>query len=431
MNSSRKRAAEKRSAWLRISLASKKGSASSKRRTASTSASLVLRVEEDTRRVGGRIRRPGERTHGLERTAASERDHRTPRRLRLQRRDPEVFLLRIHECAAARVQLRQLGLRHAPAYVDAGERAALERGSQRSVAHDDETAAERSEGLDREIRALVGDEGADEQIEIVGRTAVGAKRVDVDGRVDDLRVATPVAARALAHVLRDRDETRHPLGTGGRAIEAAQPREQRRGERAAQPATQIDVRRVPRVAHRGQAVTEMPGAGGDACCLGHRVVHRDDEVVAVDAELSHRPGQQREQLAVVTRRARPALQRTRVDPQGVDARSRRSRHVHQREEVRGREESREFVEHALAAAQSGQPVVDERYAHLGAFLDGLRPGERFGVFGLCRPISIQRVERRLLCDALGSRAHASVRRRGRRRDRRRASATPRSPARAR
>jgi hypothetical protein len=75
-------------------------------------------------------------------------------------------------------------------------------------------------------------------------------------------------------------------------------------------------------------------------------------------------------------RARHALERARVDAQRVDARRGRARHVDERVEVGVREEAGQLVEDALAAAQAGQPVVDQRDAHALGGTPRRCPGRR-------------------------------------------------------
>ena len=96
----------KASARRRSALGSKRGDPDSKRRMAATRSSTRLALEEEP----GRGLAAARRHHGLERAALPQRDHRAARGHRLERRDAEVLERREDQRAAARVELRRLGV---------------------------------------------------------------------------------------------------------------------------------------------------------------------------------------------------------------------------------------------------------------------------------------------------------------------------------
>ena len=99
---------------------------------------------------------------------------------------------------------------------------------------------------------------------------------------------------------------------------------------------------------------------GNADTLGDGVTRGDHQVVASEIELADRPGVERQQLSVVIRRAGERVQGTRRDSQRVDRAGGRTGRMEQRVEIGIGMATRQVVEHALAAAQSGEPIVYER-----------------------------------------------------------------------
>src|SRR2546429_298248 len=82
--------------------------------------------------------------------AGGERHHRPSGRLGLDGCDPEVFLAREQESAAACVELTQLGLWHVTQELDVAPGARLERPAVTPVAHDLERQAKACERFHRE-----------------------------------------------------------------------------------------------------------------------------------------------------------------------------------------------------------------------------------------------------------------------------------------
>ena len=359
--SARKRSPRKPSAWARIAAGSKRRLLALEVPHGGDERLGRLRLEPDARRrpAGG----IAQRHDGLAGSAAPERDHRPSGGLGLDGHDAEVLLLGVDERTAARVEVGELGVAAAPEEADVRRGPLLEAAPRGPVSGHEQRAPELGEGAQREVLALVGHEASDEQVEVVRRPRPHAEALHRDRRVHDLGLAAPVAAHALRDGAGDRDDPVHPLGPAGAQVEAPQPGDERSGEGAPQAAAEIGVGLVPHVAHGREAVADVDGAGRRAHALRDGVVGREHEVAGRQAQPLDREGKQRQQLAVVAGGARQAREGARGDAQGLDAGRARAGHVDQREELRVREQAGELVEHALAAAQPRQPVVDQDHLH--------------------------------------------------------------------
>jgi hypothetical protein len=125
--------------------------------------------------------------HGLECSACRRGDHRSPGRLCLDRRDPELLDVGQDQCFRMGVQVDQFLVVDAAEKLDlAGILRAqpLELGSTADYL---ETPARFAGRLRGDVDALVRDEFGDRQEVIVGLT--GAKALDLDRGVHDCRVA--------------------------------------------------------------------------------------------------------------------------------------------------------------------------------------------------------------------------------------------------
>ena len=127
-------------------------------------------------------------THRIEHSTCTKGDHRPPRRVRLQRREPEVFLARQHERSAPLEQRRNLVIVEPSEKTHAGAGHPLERLPVRSIAHDDERSAESGAGAHGKIDALVRIQTGYHEKEIF-RCSVRPKAMDVHRGKHDVALA--------------------------------------------------------------------------------------------------------------------------------------------------------------------------------------------------------------------------------------------------
>ena len=186
----------------------------------------------------------------------------------------------------------------------------------------------------------------------------------VDGRIDDRRAAAVVLADSGGDVPRDGDVLVHPPGR--RRVPAGQAAEGPPVQAVAQPADalapEVGVELVPGVPHGGEAVAQVVGASGRNDRLRDAVAGADDEVEVVEVELLDRHGKQTEVAPVVAPRPRQELDEGAARPRRVEARRDGAGDVQQREHLGAGQELRQRLEHLLAAAHPGEPVVHERDA---------------------------------------------------------------------
>ena len=312
------------------------------------------------RRAAARIARADDR---LQRPAARERDHRPAGGLRLDRDDPEVLVLRVHQRPTARVELVELAVRDPAEEAHVRGRARLEPRAGRAVACDHQRLAERAERLDRQRLGLVRHEAAEHEVVVLGRRAQLGEARDVDSGIHHAGGAVPDALDPLLDRVRDRDDPLDPARRAGAQVPAAQVREQGRRGEPARAGAEILVREIPRVADRRHAVTEMGRAGRHPHALRERVAVRDHEVVALEPEALDRQREERQELPVVPRRAGQPRQRARVDVERVDPLARAPGYMDQRIEVGRGEHAGELVQDLLAPAKAREPILDQRDAH--------------------------------------------------------------------
>ena len=136
----------------------------------------------------------------------------------------------------------------------------------------------------------------------------------------------------------------------------------RQGARAAWP--EVGVELVPEVPHRRVDVGDVHGASSGAAAFGHRVAGGEHQVVRRQIEGLDGEGKQRQVVAVAAL-GKP-VQEAGEDPVALDDLATRSRHVDEGEDVGLGMEQAELLEHALAPAQAGEPVVDQRHLHRAA-----------------------------------------------------------------
>src|ERR1051326_5265465 len=108
------------------------------------------------------------------------RDNRSAAGIRLQGRNPEVFLTRKHEAATARVQLLQFGVRDVADELHIPTRARTKFGLMPTAAHDLQRDTQASKGVDRQVNALVGHQPRDDQIVVVNRRRRQRERIAID-----------------------------------------------------------------------------------------------------------------------------------------------------------------------------------------------------------------------------------------------------------
>jgi hypothetical protein len=105
-------------------------------------------------------------------------------------------------------------------------------------------------------------------------------------------------------------------------------------------------------------------AGGDDR-LGDTVAEAEDPVEAVEPEPLDGRGKERQVVAIVPGHARQVLDERGVDRPTLDDRRDAAGQVDQREQLRIGKALADHLERLLAAAHSGQPVVNEGELHVG------------------------------------------------------------------
>ncbi len=236
---------------------------------------------------GGKERPGGALDHRLEESPAAERDDRRSAGHGLDRRDAEILLAREDEGARALQVVDDDGVRCVAEQAHVGRQIALDRGALRPVAdHHELSRGHAAEGLHDRIDPLVRREPADDDIERFLVRAQG-EGIDIDGRVDDGRLAAIGLADASRHI----PGNGHDVGdAGGRfAIPGAQPRQlaprQPRDGAAGQPEiAQVLTLHRPSIAHGRVAVAEVVLPGRRAHALGEGVRAGDDHVVGGKVE---------------------------------------------------------------------------------------------------------------------------------------------------
>ncbi len=126
--------------------------------------------------------------------------------------------------------------------------------------------------------------------------------------------------------------------------------------------SEIGIELVPGVPHRRQAVAEVRSAAGTDDRFHGAVADRQDEVETVEVELLDRRRKQRQVRAIEALHERQMLHERRPRPHALDRRRHRSAHVDEGEQRSVRKALADGIEHFLAAAHPGQPVVHDRDA---------------------------------------------------------------------
>ena len=202
---------------------------------------------------------------GFERAAAAERDDRAAAGLRLDRHDAEVFLAgQQHDARRAGTGRGSRRRPSAPEKLDvAGRPARSRRGALGAVADDLQRhagAAGRPRSPRRSAcRARGPTRRARKSLAAVD--AVGVEEVGVDGRIHDSRLAIIVSADPARNIMRNSDIA---VDAARRvAVPPRQPRHDAAASRALPAAPdplrpEVGVELIPGVAHRRQAVAEVP-----------------------------------------------------------------------------------------------------------------------------------------------------------------------------
>src|SRR5207253_10986241 len=100
-------------------------------------------------------------SHVVERTTGSQRNHRRARRLRLYRRNAEVFLARLYQSNASAVQIGELCIIDTAAKFDVSTCGAVQSAIVRSDADDHQLSFRDFSRLNRDVDALVWNECRD------------------------------------------------------------------------------------------------------------------------------------------------------------------------------------------------------------------------------------------------------------------------------
>src|SRR5207253_736190 len=98
--------------------------------------------------------------------------------------------------------------------------------------------------------------------------------------------------------------------------------------------------------------------------FGHGVTRRDHQVVATQVQALDRGGKERQIVAVIA--VRKPVEKAGGDAMALDDRAGGAGNVHEGEDVRVRVQQAKLLEDALAAAEPGEPVVDEGDLHRAA-----------------------------------------------------------------
>ena len=280
---------------------------------------------------------------------------------RLDRGDAEVLDSRLE------IAERGARARGAPA-LDTGRRSGrrlrspgerLEPSPLRAVADDDQGNLRPGAGSDRGVHFLYGARAATMRINAERGRRRGPEVVDVDRRRDHLGVAAVVAPDAVGArrgSWRDRgrrgSRSRRPSAAAGRGAARGASRQgrSRSGSRLA-----AGPRRSASGCGSSRRVT--PSSRGRP--LGDAVAGRDQELVPPRVELLDGDREERQVAAVAALEERRTLQEAGVDRMLLELGVDRAGKVEERVDRRPRREPGELVEHLLAAALPGEPVVNE------------------------------------------------------------------------
>ncbi len=242
--------------------------------------------------------------YGFEEAAAAVCDDWFSACLGFEGDDAEVFFAGENQEAAAAVQGADVFVGDASDKFDVGGGDFLEGGFFGAGAGDFQGVAGLGVGLDGEVHPFVGDERGDDEVEaVVSAAFVGCEVAGGDGGIDDGGVAVVKLLDAGLDVAADGYEVVHAAAGG--FVPAAQALEDDI-EQGAFDAAAAEVFRLqgPGVAHGGEAVAEVSGAGGGADAFGYAVAGADDEVgVGGQAEGFDGAREEGEEPAVVALKA--------------------------------------------------------------------------------------------------------------------------------
>jgi len=154
----------------------------------------------------------------------------------------------------------------------------------RAFTDDEQLARCAEEGLDGEVDTFVGDEGGDDEVEVVGigRGSGQGEGGDIDAGVDDAGVAAVDAFDALGDILGVGDERVDAVILQIELLEVRTGGEESGAFEG--PAFEILIFHAPDVAHGGVAIAEMLGAAGDGDAFGDAMAGGNYEVTIVELD---------------------------------------------------------------------------------------------------------------------------------------------------
>ena len=188
-SAARKRSRSNCSARARRALGWKHASAASKRLHGGRQPRDALLVEQEP---GGR-RLPAGRHDRLQGPARGQGDHRAPGGHGLEGDDAEVLAAGEEHGPALAVEARDLRVAAPAEELDGRSGEGAQAGLLGAGPHDQEPPPERRGRADGQIDALVRHECRDDEVEVALGAVGQLEALDVDGRIDDRRLA-PVAA---------------------------------------------------------------------------------------------------------------------------------------------------------------------------------------------------------------------------------------------
>ena len=229
-----------------------------------------------------------------------------------------------------------------------------------SGADDVEATPETIAGGDSEIDALVVDELTRGEVVVAGTTGE-VTSLNVDGRVDDGRVAAIKLADACGDVVRICDEIID--ATSGCSVPQAKivsgKDEGRTSEEAEASGALVAMIEIPEITHGRVAIADVAGVrGGEDAFRGARF-GTDDQIVAAEIELLERERVKRKEMAVPAAATRNPLQERSLNGTATEGIGKLLGIDDHREEIGSREHGSDGFDDAFAAAIGDKPVMDD------------------------------------------------------------------------
>ena len=285
----------------------------------------------------------------------------------LDRHDPEVLIRREQQGPATAVVVADDLVALPAEEPDGGTGQTLQPRPLRTSADDDQPASRGRACLDGVLDPLVGDEGRDDQVEVVARGVIGRVERRIDGGLDHAALAAVAAVDPVADRLRDGHEVRDASRSG--PVLATEPVKQGAGDgspdRLMRPGREVGVAAVPGVPHRGKAVADVRHARRWPDHLGHAVTQADDEVDLI-LTLAQSPGARGQghdgqELAVVLEHTGNPLERRGADVHAFDRRTESPASMDQGMQGGVGERLAKDFQAFLPPPHPGQPVMHQGY----------------------------------------------------------------------